>query len=385
MKRFFNIIFFGFIAVFSLFFVEPSFVFAQNNNPDIHFFYSAVCPNCSEGRKFLQDLKKEFPEIEIKEYEVVSSVENQQILAGFFEKYQVPEKDRGWVPITFTSHDYFIGFDKQVGQKIRSCIETCIGDKNVSDQKIKVPFLGEVNISQMSLPVLTIVLGSLDGLNPCAMWVLLFLIAILVNTRSKKRIWLIGGTFILASGIVYFLILSAWLNLFLLISYVNLTRILIGLFALAVGVWQIKNFATSTPGVCRVLGISSKIEEKLKLKERTEGIATAPITIGIIGGLIFLALGVNLIEFFCSAGLPAIYTRTLTLSGVGTFEHYLYLLFYVFIFMLDDLIIFSIAAFTLKQVDFTGKYAYWATLIGGMLIFVLGVLLIFKPAWLMFG
>ena len=195
--------------------------------------------------------------------------------------------------------------------------------------------------------------------------------------------WLIGGTFIAASGIIYFLILSAWLNLFLAISYVNLTRILIGAFAIAVGIWQLKNFLSYHPGVCKVLGLQSKVQEKLQ--QRAEKIVASPLTFGMIGGLIILALGVNLVEFFCSAGFPAIYTRVLALSHLNPLTYYLYLLLYTIIFMLDDFIIFSIAVITLSKVGVSQKYNYWATLIGGLLILILGILLIAKPELLMFG
>ncbi len=351
----------------------------------VYFFYSAICPHCAKERKFLDDLRKKYPVLEIKEYEVISSAENRQILEDFYEKYQVPKNEMGLIPVTFTSTKYFIGFNEQTGKEIESCIRECLVGESPISKKIKIPILGEIDISKMSLPVLTIVIGALDGLNPCAMWVLLFLITLLINTRSRKRMWLIGGTFILASGIVYYLILSAWLNLFLAISYVNLTRILIGVFALGVGGWQIKNFITYHPGVCKVLGISAKMEKKLEMKERAEKIVTSPLTLGMLGGLIILALGVNLIEFFCSAGLPAIYTRILTLSQISTLSHYLYLLLYTFVFMLDDLIILFLAIITLSRIGFTEKYNYWATLIGGLLIFLLGLLLIFKPEFLMFA
>jgi hypothetical protein len=317
--------------------------------------------------------------------ELIPNQENVEILIGFYEKYQVPERERGGVPATFTPTKYFIGFSEQVGKGIESCIKECLTGEEGDPQTIKVPFFGEVDLSKMSLPVLTITLAALDGLNPCAMWVLLFLITLLLNTRSRKRMWLIGGTFIIASGIIYYLILTAWLNLFLAVSYVNITRILIGIFALGVGVWQLKNFITSNPRMCKVLGISSTIERRLKIKERAGEIATSPLTWAMIGGLILLALGVNLIEFFCSAGLPAIYARILALNQISALNHYLYLLLYTFVFMLDDLIIFSLAVVTLTKVGFTEKYNYWATLIGGLLILILGLLLIFKPELLMFG
>jgi len=121
------------------------------------------------------------------------------------------------------------------------------------------------------------------------------------------------------------------------------------------------------------------------LRVRAEKIAISPVTFAILGGLILLALGVNLIEFFCSAGLPAIYTRILALNPISTLSYYFYLLLYTFIFMLDDLIIFSLAVITLSRIGFTEKYNYWATLIGGLLILTLGILLIFKPELLMFG
>lgn len=374
----FLIIFFGSIA-------GTDFALAQQNEIEINFFYSAICPHCKTEKEFLSELKNKYPEIEIKEYEVISNPQNQEILKSFYEKYQVPKREQGYVPVTFTPTEYFVGFSEQIGKEIEGCMRECLIGEKPASQKIKIPFFGEIDISEMSLPVITLVFGVLDGFNPCAMWILLFLIALLINARSRKRIWLIGGTFILASGIVYFLILSAWLNLFLVISYVNLTRILIGVFALGIGAWQIKNFITYHPGVCKVFGLSSKIEHRLKLRERAEKIVNSPLTFGILAGIIILAFGVNLVEFFCSAGFPAIYTRILALNSLNPLSYYLYLLLYTFVFMLDDLIIFSIAVITLSKMGFTEKYNYWTTLIGGLLIFILGILLIFKPEFLMFA
>ena len=373
------------IIIFLLFGAKVNFSLAQNQ-AEINFFYSAICPHCAKEEEFLKELKNQYPEIEIKEYEVISSQENQKILNEFYERYQVPVGKRGWVPVTFTSTKYFIGFNEQIAKEIESCIKECLLGEKPTPQKIKIPIFGETDISKMSLPALTITLGALDGLNPCAMWILLFLIALLINTRSRKRMWLVGGTFILASGIVYYLILSAWLNLFLAISYVNLTRILIGAFALVVGVWQIKTFI-GYRGVCPVTDGSTKFGDRIRngLRDQAEKLALSPLTFGILIGVIILALGVNLVEFFCSAGLPAIYTRVLTLSQISTLSYYLYLLLYTFVFMLDDLIIFSLAVITLSRIGFTAKYNYWATLFGGLLIFALGILLIFKPELLMFG
>lgn len=373
------------VFILGLLFFIVDFALAQDK-VEINFFYSKTCPHCANEKDFLKELRQKYPELEVKEYEVISFPENQKILADFYEKYGVPKNERGRVPVTFTPTNYFVGFNDKTAKDIENCIEVCLNGEKAVSQKIKVPFLGEIDLSKLSLPVLTVILAALDGFNPCAMWVLLFLITLLINIHSRKRMWLIGGTFIFASGIIYFLILSAWLNFFLVIGYVNLTRILIGIFAMGIGIWQLRNFINFRPGVCKVTDGKSGLQDKIKngLKERAEKLVFSPLTIGILIGAIILALGVNLIEFFCSAGLPFLFTQILALNPLSTLSHYLYILLYTFIFMLDDLIIFTVAVITLSKIGFAEKYNRWSTLIGGLLILALGILLIFKPEFLMF-
>lgn len=371
------------IFVFSLLWVLPSFIFAQSEKVEIDFFYSTTCPHCAAEKEFLAQLQQDYPNVAINQYEVINSAENQQLLKEFYQTYRVPSGEQGWVPVTFTPTKYFVGFNEQTAQDIENCLEECLGGEGNESSEINLPIFGKIDPSKLSLPALTLIFGAVDGFNPCAMWILLFLIALLINTRSRKRMWLVAGTFILASGIVYFLILSAWLNLFLAISYVNLTRILIGALAIGIGLWQLKNFLTYHPNVCRAVGLKARLETGLR--DKAEKIVNSPLTWAMVGAVILLALGVNLIEFFCSAGLPTVYTRILALSELGSLTHHFYLLLYTFVFMLDDLIIFSLAIVTLRKLSFTEKYNYWTTLIGGLLIFILGLLLIFKPELLTFA
>jgi len=153
------------------------------------------------------------------------------------------------------------------------------------------------------------------------------------------------------------------------------------------GIWQIRNFINFKPGVCKVTDGEGGFQKNLKdnLKNQAEKLVSSPMGLGVIIGIIFLAFGVNLVEFFCSAGLPAIFTRVLALNNVSSINYYLYLLLYTVVFMLDDLIIFSVAFFTLSKIGFNEKYNYWSTLVGGVLILILGFLLIFKPELLMFA
>ena len=349
---------------------------------NLDFFYSATCPHCAKEKEFLKELEKQYPEVKINQYEVISNRENQKILQEFYEKYKVPENEKGYVPATFTPTEYFVGFNEQIGQDIKNCLKECLGKEKPVTQTIKVPIFGNIDLSKMSLVGLTFILGILDGFNPCAIWILVILISLLIPLKSRKKIALVGGTFIFAEGFLYFLFMTAWLNIFLAIKFGFLTRILIGIFGIVFGIWRIKDFATWKPGVCKVID-DSKSEKKIM--NRMNNVLKATTVPAIVAGVILLAFGVNLVEFLCSAGFPVMYTRILAIQNVGTIQYYLYLFFYNILYMLDDLIIFGIAFFTLNRFAFSDKYNKYSTLVAGVLILILGILLIFKPGLLMFG
>jgi len=346
----------------------------------IDFFYSATCPHCAVEKEFLKDLQSRYPSIQVQSYEVTRSAENQALLKDFYERYNVPEREQGFVPATFTPTKYFIGFNEQIGEDIESCLITCMAGGEATSQKFKIPLLGEIDTKSISLPLLTVVLGVLDGFNPCAMWVLVVLISMLLSAKSRKKIALVGGIFITIEGLLYFLFMAAWLNALLFLSFVSITRILVGIFGIAFGVWRIRDFITWKPGVCKVVDKKSKG----KLFQKMGRILKPSALPATILGVVVLALGVNLIEFFCSAGFPVIYTRILAAQGIETFQYYLYLAFYNLFYMLDDFIVFGFAFFTLNRFNFSDKYNRYSTLVAGVLILILGALLIFKPELLVF-
>ena len=376
---------FFFLTVLLGFSLFASSVVAQEDSVEINFFYRDLCNVCPKIGNLLDVLKDQYPNLVVNRYNT-SNKEVLTTLISFYERYEVPERDWGFVPALFIRDKHFIGYSEKIKTEIIECVENC-SEENGNIYEIDIPFLGIINTSEMSLTVLTIILGLLDGFNPCAMWVMLFLVALLINTDSRKKMLLIGGTFLFASGLVYYLILNAWLKLFLAVSYINIVRILIGALALGVGVWQIKNFINYKPGVCKVTSGEGGIQEKIrsKIENKAKEVTEASISIGMLVGVFFLALGVNMVEFFCSAGVPAIFTQILSLNTTSSFQYQFYILLYTFIFMLDDLVIFLVAFFTLKQFGFTEEYNHWATLIGGLLIFIIGLLLIFKPEMLSFA
>lgn len=171
------------------------------------------------------------------------------------------------------------------------------------------------------------------------------------------------------------------MNLFLFLGLVSWVKLLVGLIALGAGGYYLYDFVVNKAGACKVTGGQEKSSFFNKLKKV---ISNRSLLMSVFG-IIVLAVSVNLIELVCSAGLPAIYTQILSLSGLSPVQYYSYLLLYILIFMLDDLLIFVLAMTTLRVTGIQGKYARFSHLIGGILMLIIGLLLLFKPEWLMFG
>lgn len=248
-------------------------------------------------------------------------------------------------------------------------------------EKIKVPIFGEISIKNLSLPIITILFGALDGFNPCAMWVLLFLISMLMGMENKKRMWILGSVFLVASASVYYIFMAAWLNLLLFIGFIFWIRAGIGIVALLGGGFNLKEYFKNPEGACKVTGT----EKRQKVFQRLKEITQQKSFWLALGGIVILAFAVNLVELICSAGLPAVYTQILAMSNLSTWQYYAYIGLYILVFLLDDLIVFFVAMTTLHITGATTKYSRFSHLIGGILMIIIGLLLIFKPGWLMFG
>jgi hypothetical protein len=264
---------------------------------------------------------------------------------------------------------------------VTSTVPAVKEDKGGLPEVLKLPVFGEIKIKNVSLPFLTLAIGLLDGFNPCAMWTLVFLITLLLNMQNRKRMWILGGAFIFVSGFVYFLFMAAWLNFILFVGFISWVRLIIGLVAIGSGIYNLKEYWKNKNAVCVVEKSEEKKQTFDKLRQATQNknfwLA--------LGGIVLLAAAVNLVELVCSAGFPAIYTQVLTLSHLPAWQYYLYLVGYIFFYMLDDMVVFIIAMVTLRLTGTSNKYTRASYLIGGALMLLLGLLLIFKPKWLMFG
>ena len=142
-----------------------------------------------------------------------------------------------------------------------------------------------------------------------------------------------------------------------------------------------KEYITNPTGGCKV----TSGEKRQRIFEKLKQIIQQKNLVIAITGLILLAFAVNLVELVCSLGLPAVYTQVLSYSYLSTWEYYMYLIFYVLIFILPAFIVFAVSATTLQLTGISTKYGRLVHLISGIIMLVLGILMIFKPEWLMFG
>lgn len=383
------------------FFLWPKLSLAQNNSVNLHLFFSPGCPHCAAEKEFLKESQDKYPQLNIIMYDVGDNVENQKLYAKVAEKLGVRV---GGVPFTVICDEYILGYlspettGKQIDTIIQEKIESGVCNDEVSsfqslseepqvngnkDKKneIDLPVFGLLDLETTSLFFLTAAIGFLDGFNPCAMWTLLFLISLLLGIKDKKRRYFLGTAFILASGLVYFAFMAAWLNFFLLLGFVKWVRLTVAGVAIGVGIYNFKNFWQNRQGGCFVEG-----DEKRQQKfEQIKQIVYKKNILLSIGGIILLAFAVNMIELVCSAGFPAIYTQILAMSDLNTIQYYLYLLLYIFFFILDDLAVFVIAMITVQAVGIENKYSQISKVIGGILMILIGLLLIFNPQLLTFG
>lgn len=385
--------------------IEPSALAEPSYDVALHLFYSDFCTHCSEEKRFLEDIAGDYPNLNIEMYlmDEVGNPDfatNTALIEDVSEVFQIS----AGVPLTVIGGKAFSGFNATIKYSIPKYIEKYSTIEQVdvvakikngeaileSDldytelSVIELPIIGIVDPKTVSLGLVSVVLGLVDGFNPCAMWVLLFLISLLLPNNDRKRIFILGGVFILTSALFYFALMMAWINTVVLVAANLAFRIIIGAFALAAGGYNlyqfIKNIRQKDVG-CEV----TDEKQRVKLMDRVKKIVNQNKLILALLGVIALALIVNFIELACSAGIPLLFANVLALNGLSGWSGVGYVLLYIFFFILDDLVVFTIVMLTLKIKVVSNKIARYNHLIGGILMVAIGILMIFFPTILQFN
>lgn len=393
MKKFFYVILFLFLFTFSI-------NIASAREVNLYLFHSSTCPHCKEERTYLKQLENKYDYLNVLEYEVHDYI---SVTTKVRDELKIKES---YVPITIVGSDYIIGFSTSTKSEIESLIkkyhdndlcdavDLIIKGKNIDNcvkknNNIKIentfknlPILGKVDVKKVSLPLISIIIGLVDGFNPCAMWILLFLITMLINMKNRKRMWILGFTFIISSALVYLMFMLAYLQIASTLVQ-TWFKYLIALVAFVGGIINLNAyFKTRKKDTgCTV----TNIDKRRKIIFRIKRILTEKSFVLAFFGIIFLAFSVNLIELACSAGLPVLFTQIIALNNLSVFDTAIYFFLYLLFFMIDDIIVFIIAMITFKVTGISNKYSKYSHLIGGIIMVIIGILMAFKTEWLMFN
>lgn len=386
--------------------IMPFQVFAKDKEVTLYLFHGDGCPHCKEEMEYLDSVEKKYKDLKIVKYEVWYNEENSELLKKVQDTFDITTKG---VPTNVIGSTVITGFGSSTGKTIERAIEyyqkndyedivSQIKDdsydgkpvdkfsdeekKTDKEMSLDTGILGTVNLKKMSLITAAALIGLVDGFNPCAMWILLFLISVLIGMKDRKRMWILGLSFLITSALVYMVIMLSWISIAVKMTSIIWIRNIIAIIALIGGIVNLRSFYKERKeSGCQVVDDKKRKKIFSKIKKFTHEKNFFLALIGVIG----LAISVNLVELACSAGLPIVFSELLVLNKTSEFMKFMYTLVYIFFFLIDDLIVFFIAMFTMKVTGISTKYNKFSHLLGGIIMIIIGVLLIFKPGWLMFN
>jgi len=345
---------------------------------EINFFYSETCPHCAAEQKFLDGIEKKYPEAQVNRYDI-SNPRSQNLLKELAKKYGA-ERYIGLAPLTFVGENFFLGFESPegTGEKIEESILRQVQEleepSRPDETKVTFPIIGEIDISRFSLPVLAVIFGFFDGFDICSLSALVLVLSIVLVFRSRLKILFFGGIFILINAITYGFLIILWSRIFSFVgSFLRNMEILIGILAIGGGIYFLRRFwkIRKTGPVCEMetgwgKGIISKSAQKIR-----ELFETGKV-LSIILGFVIFDIVISFIEFPCSGALPVIFASILNEAGLGSTQYLLYLTIFLFFYLIDELIVFLVAVFTMKIWISSPKFVTWSNFAIALILFLLG-------------
>ena len=403
------------IVFFILIFTVSNFSFAVEK-VKIEYFGRKDCKNCTNLEKFLEKLSNERKDFEYVEYKIDESDENKNL----FDEVTTKLKLVKGTPIIYLNGHIIQGFNtsETTGNEIIRLIDEgkkadkiftleeyvkngkyenvtsndsiCQGEeacevpgltKETSKQVlVNIPFINKsIDLTDYSLPLMSLILGTVDGFNPCAMWVLVLFLTALIAVGNKVKMFRVAGLFILAEAVMYFFILNAWIYAWDFVGLDKWVTPLVGIVGIIGGIFFIRNYLKKGDTLeCEV----TDFEQRAKISKKIKDIANKPFTLLTALAIIGLALSVNVIEFACSVGIPQTYTKILQINEVPFWTRQFYTFIYIIGYMIDDIIVFGFALMSVNKLQLTTKYSKWVNLFGGILMIILGLIMLIKPSLL---
>jgi hypothetical protein len=349
----------------------------------LYFFWSLSCPHCTAAHPYIDAIPQARPWVRLHSLELTRHPEN---LRRYEAMARALGTETGGVPAWLFCGEMHLGWDGDeiTGTTIRRQLDDCRaraggGTAPVAQASpvaaINLPLIGAIDPASLSLPVLTLVLAGLDAFNPCAFFVLLFLLSMMAHQKSRTRMLVIGGVFVAISGLMYFAFMAAWLNVFQLFGHLAWVTLAAGALAVFVGAVNVKDFFAFEKG----LTLSIPESKKPDIFRRTRGILGADNLPAMIAATAFLAIAANFYELLCTAGFPMVYTRLLTLADLSPAARYGYLAAYNAIYVLPLAAIVVVFARSLGARKLSEREGRLLKLMSGTMMLELGALLLLAP------
>lgn len=355
----------------------------------LYFFWSQNCPHCQRALPEVQELEVRFDWLRVRSFEISRDRQNARRYMQIAS--QLGERARS-VPGFVFCKTMLVGFDNDgyMADALETELERCHTHLHAygnltgfspsweledAGGTVVLPGMESVATRDLSLPWLTIMIAGLDAFNPCAFFVLLFLLSLLVHGASRTRMVAIGSTFVVMSGVLYFLFMTAWLNIFLLAGQLAFITVIAGFLAVFMGLINIKDFFWFGQG----LSLSIPGRAKPELFRRMRALLETGSLPALLAGTVGLSLFANMYEFLCTSGFPMVYTRLLTLNDVSLGGYYFYLALYNIVYVVPLAIIVAAFAITLGRRKLSAGEGRFLKLLSGLMMFELGVVLIIAP------
>jgi hypothetical protein len=351
---------------------------------NLWFFWSARCPHCLEARPEVLAMARAHPWIRLHDQELTRHPDN---VADYVNMAAALGQTAQSVPAFIYCGRMEVGWDRAEtsGRALLAALQACRDpDANVPStmaqagqprEQVDLPWIGRVDAASLSLPILTVLIAGMDAFNPCAFFVLLFLLSLLVHQKDRSRMLIIGGVFVLFSGLMYFAFMAAWLGLFRMMGSLPWVTGAAGALALVIGLVNIKDYFAFKQGV----SLSIPEARKADIFQRARRILNADSLPAMLAATVLLAIAANFYELLCTAGFPMVYTRLLTLHAPDPAQHYFYLALYNLIYILPLLLIVLAFVGTLGARKLSEREGRLLKLLSGLMMLGLGILLLAAP------
>lgn len=362
--------------------LAPGWVLAQASGAlvcdQLTLYSRAGCPHCRDARIFLAGLQQRYPQLAI----TVRDIEaDPAALQDFLALNQERHIRAPGVPMFAFCDEVMVGFNSpETSGVMLESVLTGRQDYLRDNLRARVPVFGDLSPAALGLPAFTVLIGLIDGFNPCAMWVLLFLLSMLVHVHERRRIVMVAGTFVLVSGAVYYGFMAAWFNVFQVLGYSRGLQLVLGAIAIVIGSIHVKDFFLLKQGISLSIpeGVKPTLYQGMRRVVRAENAGAALL------GVVVIAILVNFVELLCTAGLPALYTHVLTFYPLSDAGYYGYLGLYILAYIADDSLMVATAVITLSNQKLQERTGRQLKLVSGLAISGLGLLLVVAPEALVF-